>query len=225
MRSRVRFILGLGFVLVLAACSSNGTGGKTSTTTTATLSAAQLQPKLLTLADVGSAWKAGEAINTEDLSSVAQSLPCGDSALEPTVAKRLTAVTGVQFEPADRSYKHLIELVITGRPEQLHGDLQALFATMEMCPTTASSPSASTPTVTKLTIPALGDQRAAYVLIGAESAGSPTTWYVRDAAVRVGSVAITFGLTEILSSPQDKPQISDATFVQLLQTAVGKVSG
>jgi hypothetical protein len=79
-------------------------------------------------------------------------------------------------------------------------------------------------TVKRLSIPDLGDQRAAFVMTGLdESAGSSATWYVRNAAVRVGPVAIMLGLTEILATPQDKPQISDESFVQLVQTAVGKL--
>lgn len=224
----MRFILVLAFTVVLAACGSGKTGGKATTppvTAVTTPSTAQLQARLLTVSDVGSSWNVGPAINSEDLSSVTQSIPCPDAAINPTIAKRLTAVTGIQFEPADRSYKHMIELAITGDPARLDSDLQTLFGALDACATTTSTATGTTKlTVKRLSIPDLGDQRAAFVMTGLdESAGSSATWYVRNAAVRVGPVAIMLGLTEILATPQDKPQISDESFVQLVQTAVGKL--
>ena len=63
----------------------------------------------------------------------------------------------------------------------------------------------------------------AAVLIGVES--PEATWYVRSATVRVGSVAMTLGLTEILPTPQATPQITDAEFVHLVETAAAKLSG
>ena len=87
-------------------------------------------------------------------------------------------------------------------------------------PTTTGT---GTLTVEQFAIPALGDRRAAYILTGVESADS--TWYVRDAEVRVGSIAIGVGLTEILPTPQDEPSISDAEFVRILQAAVAKLGG
>jgi hypothetical protein len=69
----------------------------------------------------------------------------------------------------------------------------------------------------------LGDQRAAYVLTGVESPDA--TWNVRSAEVRVGSVVTEVSLTEILSAPEDEPTVTDAEFVQLLETAVAKLSG
>jgi hypothetical protein len=78
------------------------------------------------------------------------------------------------------------------------------------------------PTYQELTIAKLGDQRMAAIFIGVES--PQATWFIRSAMVRVGSVAMTLGLTEILTTPQDTPKISDAEFVHLVETAVAKLS-
>lgn len=226
MRSRVCFILALAFSVLLAACGSGGGGGKTTptpasgakTTTppssaSTTPSAAQLEKGLLVVGDLGTGWKIGEPINPGDLASVGQAVPC----LDPAVAKRLTAVTGIQFEPTDRSYKHMIELVTIGDPAQLNSDLQALVGAVDSCGASAAATGTEKATVTRFDLPPLGDQRAGFIT------RTQAGWYGRGAYVRVGPIAITFGLTEILG-PQAKPQVSDQTFLHLLQTAVRKLS-
>lgn len=89
-------------------------------------------------------------------------------------------------------------------------------------PGSGSTPGALMPTYQELTIAKLGDQRMAAIFIGVES--PQATWFIRSAMVRVGSVAMTLGLTEILTTPQDTPKISDAEFVHLVETAVAKLS-
>jgi hypothetical protein len=219
-RGRATVIAILGLVVALVACGDDGTTSQPTTT----LSMAELQAKLLDVGGVGAGWQLGHAVNDADLSDATQ-IPCEGVTLDPAVTQRLTPVTGIQFEPTDRSYKHLIEFALTGDPKQLESDLQTYFATLEKCSTvTTTTPAAPALTINKLTVPKLGDQRAAYVITGKESPGSDTTWYGRSAAVRVGSIAIELGLTEILSATQDKPQISDDAFVKILQTAVAKLS-
>jgi hypothetical protein len=219
MRNRAGAVALFGLVVALVACGDSGTTSQTTTT----LSTTQLQAKLLDVGGVGAGWQVGHAVNDADLTDATQ-IPCEGVTLDAGVTQRLTPVTGIQFEPTDQSYKHLIEFVLIGAPKQLDSDLQTYFATLERCSTvpstTAGSPAV---TVTRLTIPKLGDQRAAYVLMGKESAGSDVTWYGRSAVVRVGSIAIELGLTEILSTTQDKPQISDEGFVKILETAVAKL--
>ncbi len=95
----------------------------------------------------------------------------------------MNATTGVQFEPTDGSYRHLVDLVTVGDPAQLASDLGALFGAIESCGT-ASSTKAANGTVRKITVHGLGDQRAAYIGSIAESPGSATTWYVRFGFVR-----------------------------------------
>jgi hypothetical protein len=221
MRGRAGIVAIFGLVVALAACGDSGTTSQPTTT----LSPTQLHAKLLDVGGVGAGWQVGHAVNDADFSDATQ-IPCEGVTLDPAVTQRLTPVTGVQFEPTDQSYKHLIEFVLTGDPKQLDADLQTYFTTLERCSTvTTTTAGASAVTVNELTIPRLGDQRAAYVLTGKESPGSDITWYGRSAAVRVGSIAIELGLTEILSTTQDKPQISDDGFVKILQTAVAKLNG
>lgn len=229
MRTPMSMIAAVGIAIALVACGDEGTSTQTTvpaaTTAapTTTTSADQLKAVLLDAGDIWEGWKVGENITPEDLASFAQS-PCENVAVNPTIAQRLTAATGIQFEPIDRSYKHMIELVVTGDPKQLDTDLQALIGATQSCPSVASTiAGGGSGTVHELSIPTLGDQRAAFVYTALESASGPT-WYIRSAIVRVGSLAVGLGLTEILSTAQDKPQISDEQFVKLLETAVAKLS-
>ena len=229
MLRRIGLVASSGLVLLLVACGS-GTNNQTTPSTnipsTSTMSTAQIQQRLLTAADVGAAWRVGQSITPEDLSSLSTSVPCPGPTVSPAVAQRLTAVTGVQFEPTDQSYKHLIELVLSGEPKQLDSDLQALFEAMDSCSALASTATGATKlTIQKLAVPKLGDQQAAYVMTDTESPDSTATWYVRNAVVRVGSTGVAVGLAEILATPQDKPQISDETFGKILESAVGKLRG
>lgn len=231
MQRAVGLVVALGLSAALVSCGSATTSRSAPApqTTSSTLSRTQLQTRLLTVGDVGSAWQkgqdqVGEAITPEDLASVGTSIPCSDVAMDPALAKRLTAVTGVQFQPADHSPKHLIELVITGQPGQLDSDLRALVGIMDTCAArTATTTGTSNLTLKKLALPTLGEQQAAYVMT--DSVDSSGVFYVRNAIVRRGSVAVVLGLMEGLATVQDKPQISDATFVAMLRTAVDKVHG
>ncbi len=174
------------------------------------------------MSDIEAGWQGGQAITPEDLSSVGQSIPCSELTLDPAVAKRLTAVTGIQFEPTDHSRKHLIELVITGQPKQLADDLQTLFGAMDSCSTkTATTTGTAKLTVKEFAIPSLGDQQAAYVMT--DTADSAGAFYVRNAIVRFGSVAVALGLLEVVPTAQATPQISDATFVKILKTAADRL--
>lgn len=226
MLTRTRFIVVLGVVGTLLACGSDGTSGNTanptpSTPPTTIISIAPLD-SMLDVSDVGAGWQVGPPVTDADFSDSIQ-IPCTEVALNPTIIERLTPNSGFQFEPTDSSYKHIIELLVTGEPQQLEGDLQAYFEAMEGCEATSSTTTGTGTRVEQFTIPDLGDQRAAYVLTA--TASPDATWHVRDARVRVGSIAIQLGLAEILPTPQDEPSVTDAEFVQLLQTAVAKLEG
>ena len=233
MRARTSFIVVFGLAVVLGACGSSTKTGKTTTSTSATsvttttVATQALRARMLDASDVGAFWKVGNPLNPMDLSSFAQ-IPCPNITVDPAVAKRLTAVTGVQFEPRDNSYKHMIEMAVTGEPGQLNSDVQRFIDAMNACAASVASTSTTsgtgTVTGTKLPIPALGDQRAAWVGYMTESPGSQARWYSRNGVVRVGSTTIGLGLTEILSTPQDKPRFSNEEFVRILKTAVDKIS-
>jgi len=230
MRSRVSLIAVLGIVVVIGACGDNGTTGKatrpTPSSSVTTIPSAQLDKMLLDVGDVGAGWQVGPPLNPEDLSGFTQ-IPCPDSVVNPTIAKRLTPATGIQFEPTDHSRKHMIEFLVTGDAQRLDRDLQALSGALEACSmaTSTTAGTGGTVKVEKLPIPELGDQRDAYVIAVTASPDSQATWYVRSAVVRVGSVATSLGLTEILPTPQDQPHISDEEFVKILKKAVAKLGG
>lgn len=203
--------------LVGAACGDDG--GSTGPTTT--VSAATLQAKLLAVGDLGTGWQVGPAVNEADLGDAIQ-FPCEDMGLNPTIAARLLPVTGIQFEPTDRSAAQLIEFAMVGDATRLAADLKIYFDGLDECANT-TIPGATSGAVGALTIPNLGDQRAAFAARAQVPPGSTTTWYVRTAVVRVGGTAVQISLTEILSTAQEQPRVSDAAFVTLLQTAVARL--
>lgn len=212
-----------GAVLAIAglfACGG-GNGGATNAkqTTHAPTSAAQIAARLLTASDIGKGWKAGAPINEQDLAAFAQ-LPCAGAKIDAVVAKRLTAVTGAQFEPTDASYKHVIELVTSGNSAQLGSDLEALVAAVGTC----SAASTGEVVVKQLEIPALGDQRAAYSATQRPSAASPTVVAMRAGYVRHGTVAVFVGFLDFQASAQGKSTVPDETFVRVLTTAVNRLS-
>jgi hypothetical protein len=63
-------------------------------------------------------------------------------ALSSAIVERLTLVTGIQFEPTDASYKHLIEFLVTGDALRLASDLGFYFEAMEACAATTRRESA-----------------------------------------------------------------------------------
>ena len=229
MYARLSFVALLGLAGVLVGCgdddATRDTGPATtvSAETTVPPSLEQIDAMLLDTTDVGVAWQLGPTISDADLTDAMQ-VPCPDTAVDSSIADRLTPITGVQFEPVDLSSEHLIEFAVTGEPEQLDADLQVLFDAMDACAAaTSATIGTGSLTVEPLTIPELGDQQGAYTLVGVESPDA--TWYVRRAQVRVGPIAVEVSLTEILRTPDDEPNVSDAEFGRLVQTAVAKLHG
>lgn len=226
MRSRLCVVAVLGLALVPLGCGDKEqtatTSAPTTSTTTTIPSVDQLQPMLLAASDVGASWQVGHAVTDADFADSVQ-VPCDSAALDPVVAQRLRAVTGRQFEPTDNSYKHLMQMFTIGESGQLAADFDAYRASIDTCPAGGTWNNAPV-TTEKLTIPDLGDQRAAYTVAAADSAESQITWYIRSAMVRVDGVIVGLGLTEVLSSPDQQPAISDAEYVALLEKAVAKVS-
>ena len=218
-----KLILVPGLLLVastVVGCGGNGaTSARPSPHASTSAPTTNWSGKLLTAADVGPGWQTGQPLNSADLAAFAQ-LPCERSTLSPAVAKRLSAATGVQFEPTDRSYKHVIELVVTGESARLADDLASLFAAVESCSTSGSGVD-----VERLPTPQLGDQRAAYAIHQPGPSGSTTTIYVRTGYVRLGSSAVALGLADFGATTTGKSQITDETYLALLNAAVAKLGG
>jgi hypothetical protein len=196
--------------------------------------AAELEAMLLT-ADDTEGWQAGEPINEMDLAASAE-VPCEafDPAdptvpqpvgMNPTIAERLTADAGVQFDATDDQYTHLIELLITGDAEQLDTDLGHFLGAMQDCAATwstvpstlSASEEAMLPEFEQLTLPDLSDQQWAYRITSPADGVRGYSGYVR-----VGTVAVNLGVMEARTDAE--PQITDEQFVQLLEIAVVKVT-
>jgi hypothetical protein len=231
---QVRVAAAVAAVVVFgAACGSSDTDSETATTTAAavttttsaatptTVSVATLTERLLAAGDLPAGWKLGHAVNNSDFEAFAQ-LPCDNAAINPLAAKRLTAQTGIQFEPTGGSSAHLIELVTTGEPAQLTKDIGMLIGAREDACSASDATSGGSPiSITSLTLPSVGDQRSAY----SGRVDSSAHWFGRNAVVRVGSVAVVVGLTEVLSSATATPMVCDAEFVQLVERAVQRLQG
>jgi hypothetical protein len=214
--------------IVLAATALTGcaTAKTAKETTTSSTTPPVTQPvswegRLLTLADVGADWKVGQPLNEADYADFAQS-PCDASTLDPAVDARLLPTGGIQFEPSDQAYRHLIEFALSGYPDQLAADLDSLTKTILACSPGPSMTTATLLSVASLSVGSIGDQRSAFVLDGKESASATGVWHVRTAMVRVGDRAIGIALTEILDSGA-KPAIDDDAFRALVAKAVARL--
>lgn len=208
-------LLALALVPV-AGCGGDGSGGAPG----APLAPTALQERMLSVADVGTTWKLGPALNEADYGD-AGNLPCEDMAMNPTILERLRPVAGVQFEPVDGSSKHLIEFGMTGEPDRLAADLSLFAEGFDAC---AKEPEAEVE-ISDLSLPKLGDQRFGYVMTASEVVdGGTATWHVRMATVRLGAAAVHVGLTEILEAGE-KPSISDAAFGDLVRKASDALGG
>lgn len=232
MRTRAGVLAVVGLLAALTACGSDGGDGGdgapsttqtpttvTSTTVAATTtsSATPLVDRLLTVADVGDGWRSSNPVNDDDLASISQ-MPCDDQALNPTIAARLRGMTGVQFEPADGAYRHLMELVLVGEPARLATDIDLLVEGLMACPVGVAG---GLDRMEALALPPLGDQRAG--LHYAATQGPGAVWDVRTATVRAGGRAVHLTLVEILGTPGATPTVTDGGFVALVTTAVTRL--
>lgn len=222
MRRALKFLAVIGLLAATTGCGSDGTDSTTTTTSTTT---PDLQTVLLTLDDLGDDWVAGEPTNPADLADSVQ-VPCPDQAINPTIAARLTATAAVQFDATGGAYRHLIEFVVAGEPTQLAADLGVWFEAFDQCATSTTS-AGSDPrllSIEQLALPELGDQRIAYVIDGRESSTDTVVWHGHTAIVRVGGVAISVGVIEVLDSADAEPVLDDAAFVDLVEVAVAKLT-
>lgn len=216
-------VAALALAVTAAACGDDDEKGDTTPTTTTTAvpttipTTAQLEAMLLTADDI-EGWQVGEDINPQDLASSSQ-LPCEGVTLDPAVAERLIAETGVQFVPAGEQYANLIELLITGDAAQLEDDLHAYREAFQSCLAATSTTSDTQVGGRELSLPDLGDQQWAYAVT---MGGKPVGY---SSYVRVGSVAVNLGVYEPLFEGETESKIGDDEFVTLLETAIAKVSG
>lgn len=225
MRTRAGVLAVAGLLVGLTGCGSDGapsattvvTAAPTTSAATSTTTVVDLSGRLLTVADVGAGWKLSNPVNEDDLASAAQ-LPCEDQAINPTIAARLRGVTGVQFEPVDGAYRHLIEFVLVGEPDRLAADIGILDEAMRACPVGVPG---GLDRMDTLALPPLGDQRVG--LHYAATQGPDAVWDIRAATVRVGGRAVHVGLVEILATPDAEPFVSDDGFVALVTTAVARL--
>jgi len=223
--------------LIAAACSDDETASTTTaaattevpaTTGAATTTAASgttvdsgLSAKLLTAADLGSAWELGEPVNEMDLTMNAE--VCKGVVLDAELAARLNGQTGVQFQPTDRSSKHLMVQIITGEAGQLASDLDAYAAALKTCPVDPVGAEDTFLSVEDITLPAWGEQ-AHGIAVRAQESGNGAVWFVRFIQVRVGGEAVGLGLTEILGSATAAPAFTDADLIGWAEKAVAKLS-
>lgn len=234
----------VGLLVALVACGSDATDGPaavaTSTTpgTTAaptTVAPTTLAPTtsapsgdvtamLLTVADVGDGWQQASPVGEADFDDSWQ-IPCDDVAINPMFVDRLRPSAGIQFEPIDGSYRHLIQMVTTGAADELAPALDAYTGAVASCGSEALWFGAVV-TVTPLDLGELGDQRAAYTVVASEGDGTnPMSLHQRNAVVRVGDHIVTIGLVEVLDGEGAQLTVSDAQFSDLVRTAVAKFGG
>jgi hypothetical protein len=231
MRKKVSIVAVLGLLAAAGACGEDHKESRTTAApatavaaTTTTASPTDLAPLLLDASDVGEGWNASTELSIADLGSIGES-PCPGTAINPTIAQRLKPTVGVQFEPADGSKRGIQEVVLSGNTERLAADLDIVFGGVDVCKDVeTTTPDAEKLRYEPLAVPELGDQRMAAIVTVFEPPDFQVTWRGHTAIVRYRSIAIMLNQFEILPSPQDKPVMSDAEFVELLRKAVTKLS-
>jgi hypothetical protein len=202
----------------------------TSTTAapTTTVSLADLRERLLTAGEVGAGWKPETEITAADLGGIGE-LPCSgvpDLAINPTIAARLVAATGIIMSPTDGTPRGIKEILVTGEPDRLSRDLDAVIgATTDNC--------IGKDLVTKdhekvrmevVALDGIGDQRSAVTVTVGEPPDYQSTWRGYQAVVRVGPVAMMISTFQVMGTPDAKPVMDEAGFVALVKQAVAKLS-
>lgn len=202
----------VGFLGALVACGGDSTDAPSG----------DVPVKLLTAADLGSAWQEGHEVGEADFQDAWQ-IPCDDVALNPLMVEVLRPSGGTQFDPTDGSSRHLIELVTIGAEDDLVTALEAYIGAMGSCPPESTWGGGSV-SVTPLDLKefgGLGDQRVGFISVATQNVASDSVvWHVRNVAVRVDSHIISLGLTEILDSDDTQPVVADAEFVEMVRAAV-----
>lgn len=225
MHARIALVAIFGLAGVLAGCGDDGPGSvaptePTTPTSTAPSSGEDLESLLLVADDLGAGWELGQPVNEFDFTDSTQ-IPCDTMAINPVIAARLTPTTGVQFTPADDSTQFVAEFAVAGQADRLEADLYFFAEGMDACAASTASADQTGLRVERFSLPAVGDQSMAFTMIGGEPSGP--TWHLRSARVRVGTIAITLNVTEIGADDPTQPTMSDAEFVELLETAVAKL--
>lgn len=227
MHARIALVAIFGLTGVLAGCGDDGPGTVAPTTEPTTVptssappSADELTSLLLTAGDLGPGWELGQPVNEFDFADSVQ-IPCDAMAINPVIAQRLTPTAGIQFAPTDDSMQFVAEFAGAGQADRLEADLYFFAEGMDACAASTAAGDQAGLSVERLSLPAVGDQSMAFTTIGGEPSGP--TWHVRSARVRVGAIAITLNVTEIGADDPTQPTMSDAEFVELLETAVAKV--
>ena len=212
----------LGAAVSLAMIGAVGCGD--AATTTSTTPAAT--PVLLTLDDLDAGWRAGPETGEADLVDLATAIrmPCPDVGINPTIATRLAPSAAVQFESADGTSRHLIESVTIGGPGRLGLDVEVWIGGLDACVARGANPDEGLVRFERMTLPALGDQRAAFLQVATEEPGSPPYWWMRTAIVRVDRVLIIVGVIEVVDAEGSQPTFDDAAFVDLVTDAVDLVT-
>lgn len=188
---------------------------------TTSVASGDVSAMLLTVDDVWAGWQEASPVGEADFDDSWQ-IPCDDVAINPTFVDVLRPSAGIQFEPSDGSYRHLMQMVTTGAADELAPALDAYIGAVTSCGSEALWFGAVV-TVDPLDLGELGDQRAAYTVVASEGDGSnPMALNQRTASVRVGDHVVTLGLVEVLEGEGAELTVSDAQFVDLVRTAVAK---
>lgn len=217
MRQSARRVLATISLLPLLALAGGCHGTTSGSTTTSTTVPA---PGLLTLGDVGTSWKVGPQVTDETFADATQ-IPCTGMSLDAAVAARLRPTLGVQFEPVNKTYLFLSELVTIGNAEGLSSDLNTYVAAEKVC---AETPNNGLLEFKEIAFPSLGDQSSAWLLSAYDNGSSSAIWHIRAAVVRVGGTIVNVNLTEALETPTQDLTIPDSEFRRLVTVAVSKVT-
>jgi hypothetical protein len=217
----IRSFIALACCLTLAASCSDGGGAASATT----LSVDQLEARLLNAGDIGAGWIGTTVVDNTELGSLAES-PCPGVTLPAAITERLRPVVGVRLTPIDGTNRAVFEGLIVGESATLADDVQALFDAAASCAgTDFTSADDEKVRYDTLLLPALGDQQMATVMTISQPPDHQLTVRGHTAIVRVGETVLSVTQYEVMTNPEAPAITSDAAFIDLLRTAVQRLSG
>lgn len=212
----------VGVLAAVVMLLSSGCGDSGDTSPNEVMTAADAQARLLDSSAFGGAWVAAPSERFLRPSSIAQQL-C-EFEFDEAVSSRLAVIAMAQFEKDD-SQDRVLEWVVSGEPGQLADDVRAVIRAWDQC---AAQPPDGDRDLTKASLPALGDQRAAYTIRNRGGCDE------RIALVRVGSVAVVLW-AQRWSPPRapltkegwpacGPPSVDEVQFVRFLTAAVERLT-
>ena len=135
-------------------------------------------------------------------------------------------MVGVRLTPIDGTNRAVIEGIIVGEGATIAKDVQTVFDAAASCAgTDFTSDKDEQVRYDTLLLHVLGDQQMATVLVIRQPPDHQLTVRGHTAIVRVGQTVVSLTQYDVMTNPEAPAITDDAAFIELLRTAVQRVTG